>query len=99
MSPLHSAELNYEALCRETPGVTRSDVDLDLQRLELIASACADTVRKAWREYRSTSDPGSRCEFDLQALTRQFTDAVAQNLGFSAEAAVVLDEMAKSQFA
>ena len=98
MSPLHSAELEYECLCRATPGVTRSDVDLDLQRLESIAASCADTARKAWREYRSTSDPGNRREFELEGLARQFTDAVAQTLGFSAEAARVLDEMARALF-
>lgn len=98
MSPLHAAELDYEAVCRETPGVGRADVDLDLARLGLIAGACAETARKAWREYRATSDPGTRTEFDLGFLARQFTDAVAETLGFSREAARVLDELAKAEF-
>jgi hypothetical protein len=99
MSPLHAAELEYEAICRATPGVSRAEVDLDLLRLGLIASTCADAARKAWREYRATSDPGQRREFELAQLARQFTDAVADSLGFSQEAAVVLDEMAKAEFA
>ena len=99
MSPLHTAELDYETACRATPGVRRADVDLDLMRLSLIAAACADTARKAWREYRATSDPGERREFDVAQLSRQFTDAVADSLGFSREAAVVLDELAKAEFA
>ncbi|MDB5453849.1 MAG: hypothetical protein JWO33_2427 [Caulobacteraceae bacterium] len=99
VSSLQTAELDYDAACRTTPGVTRADVDLDLLRLDLIASACAETARKAWREYRATSDPGSRREFQVSELARQFTDAVADSLGFSREAAVVLDELTKAQFA
>src|SRR5690349_17685097 len=99
MSPLHAAELEYEAICRATQGIRGADVDLDLMRLGLIAAACADTARKAWREYRATSDPGERREFDVAQLSRQFTDAVADTLGFSREAAIVLDEMAKAEFA
>jgi hypothetical protein len=98
VSPLQAAELDYDATCRTTPGVTRSEVDLDLLRLDLIAGACAETARKAWREYRATCDPGSRREFEVSELARQFTDAVADSLGFSREAAVVLDELTKAQF-
>lgn len=98
MSPLHAAELDYEALCRETPGITRGDVDLDLMRLSLIAQSCAETARKAWREYRATHDPGARPEFDLASLAHQFTDAVADVFALSREAAVVLDELAKEEF-
>jgi hypothetical protein len=98
MSPLHAAELEYEAICRATPGVGSADVDLDLLRLGLIAATCADAARKAWREYRATGDPGERREFDLPQLARQFTDAVADSLGFTREAAIVLDEMTKAEF-
>src|SRR3954470_22556789 len=98
MSPLHAAELEYEAICRATPGVSRTEVDLDLLRLGLIASTCAEAARKSWREYRATSDPGERREFELVQLARQFTDAVADSLGFTREAALVLDEMAKAEF-
>ena len=98
MSPLHDAELEYERICRQTPGVAGPDVDLDLMRLSLIAGACAETARKAWREYRATHDPGARPEFELDFLARQFTDAVAETLGFSREAAKVLDELAKAEF-
>jgi hypothetical protein len=98
MSPLHAAELDYEAACRAVPGVTREDVELDLQRLRLISSACAETARKAWREYRATCDLGQRREFELSTLVRQFTDALAETLGFSREAASLLDEMAKAEF-
>lgn len=99
MTPLHAAEMDYETACRRTPGVSRSDVDLDLMRLGLIAAACADTARKAWREYRATSDAGVRKAFELDLLARQFSDAVAETLGFSREAAAVLDEMTKAEFA
>ena len=98
MSPLHAAELDYETLCSQTPGVTRGDVDLDLMRLELIAAACAETARKAWREYRTTGDPGQRREFDCSLLARRLTDAVADTIGFTREAAAVLDEMTKARF-
>ena len=98
MSPLHAAELEYEAICRTTPGVGSADVDLDLMRLGLIAATCADAARKAWREYRATGDPGERREFELAQLARQFTDAVSDSLGFTREAALVLDEMAKAEF-
>jgi hypothetical protein len=99
MTSLHVAERDYEAACRQTPGVSRQDVDLDLMRLGLIAAACADTAKKAWREYRATCDLGACREFDLQILARQFTDAIAESLGMSREAAVVLDELAKAEFA
>lgn len=99
MSVLHDAELEYERVCRLTPGVAGADVDLDLMRLGSIATACAETARKAWREYRSTNDPGARPEFELSFLARQFTDAVAETLGFSREAARVLDEMTRAEFA
>ena len=98
MSPLHAAELDYETLCTSTPGVTRGDVDLDLMRLELIAAACAETAQKAWREYRATGDPGDRREFDCALLARRLTDTVADTIGFTREAALVLDEMAKARF-
>jgi hypothetical protein len=98
MSSLQAAELDYDAACRTVPGVTSADVDLDLMRLDLIAGACAETARKAWREYRSTSDPGQRREFQLRELARQLADVVSQTLGVSREAAVVLDELAKAQF-
>jgi hypothetical protein len=67
-------------------------------RLGLIAAACADTARKAWREYRVTNDPGSRAPFELALLAQRMTDAVSEGLGFSREAAVVLDELAKAEF-
>ena len=98
MSPLHAAELDYESLCSRTPGVTRGDVDLDLMRLELIAGACAETAQKAWREYRATGDPGQRREFDCGLLARRLTDAIADTIGFTREAALVLDEMTKARF-
>lgn len=98
MSPLHAAQLDYETLCTGTPGVTRADVDLDLIRLELIAGACAETAQKAWREYRATGDPGQRREFDCALLARRLTDAIADTIGFTREAALVLDEMTKAQF-
>jgi hypothetical protein len=98
MSPLQAAELDYDAACRAVAGVTRTEVDLDLMRLDLIASACAETARKAWREYRATSDRGSRREFQVSDLARQLTDTVALTLGVSREAAIVLDELAKAQF-
>jgi hypothetical protein len=98
MSPLHAAELDYEGLCTRTPGVTRDDVDLDLMRLELIAQSCAETAQKAWREYRATGDPGERRAFDCGLLARRLTDAVAETIGFTREAALVLDEMTKARF-
>lgn len=98
MSALHAAERDYEAICRTTPGITGSDVDLDLLRLQLIAAACAAVAHKAWQQYRATSDPGSRPEFDVGRLARNLTDTVADTLGFSREAAILLDEMAKVEF-
>lgn len=98
-SPLHAAELDYEAACRRTPGVTRDDVDLDLMRLGLVAAACAETARKAWRECRATGAGAQVGEFDLALLARQFTDAVSDTLGLTREAAIVLDELAKTEFA
>jgi hypothetical protein len=99
MSPLHAAELDYEALCRRAPGVTRADVDTDLMRLELIAASVAETARKAWRECRAMNDVGPRPEFELAAVARQIADVIAANLGLSREAALVLDERAKGAFA
>ena len=99
MSPLHAAELDYEALCRRAAGVTRADVDTDLMRLELIAASAADTARRAWRECRAMNDVGPLPEFDLAAVARQITDVIAENLGLSREAAQVLDEHAKGAFA
>jgi hypothetical protein len=98
MSPLHRAELDYEAATRAVPGVTRADVELDLSRLQLIAGACADTARKAWREYRATSDRSARLECEVAQLARQFTDAVSASFGLSREAALVLDELALTEF-
>lgn len=98
MEPLHAAELDYEAGRRRTPGVTEDEVELDLMRFGLIAASAAETARKAWREYRSTNDGGSRREFDLARVARGITDVLAEGLGLSREAAVVLDEMTAAEF-
>lgn len=98
MSPLHEAELDYEVLCLGTPGVSRAEVDLDLMRFGLIATACAEATRKTWREYRSTHDPSSRTEVNIEQLALQVVEVLYNGLGMTQEAAKVLDEMVKAEF-
>lgn len=94
-SPVHEAERDYAALICQTPGVLQHDADLDIMRFAGIADGCVQLARKAWREYRATSDEGSRCEFDITIVARMLGDVLADQFGLSSEAASLLDQQIK----
>lgn len=84
---LLSAQRDFEAAQRLTPGVTQAEVNDDLQSFELLAMRSVRLARDGIRFTKSSWNPSE----SLSDIARQIGDVLASGLGLSREAACVLD--------
>jgi hypothetical protein len=89
-SPLQTAERDYSNLVCQTPGVRQIDATCDLLSLASTADRIVELARKAWTN-RPTSDVSSAIEYVPALVAQRLGEVIAEELGLSREAAVVLD--------
>jgi hypothetical protein len=89
-SPLHEAERDYSNLVCSVPGVRQIDATCDILSLASAADRIVELARKAWSN-RPTSDVSSCVEYVPALVAQRLGEVIAEELGLSREAAVVLD--------
>ncbi len=92
---LAEAQNEYEAEVRQTPGVTREDVELDFVSFGDVASAAVALAQKAAKQLRGLSSESRSA--DVTATARMIGDLLADQFGLDRDAAVIVDLMIQAE--